>query len=101
MGRREQALAAEGGERRGRQNAGGTGLHERRMEVMPQQQAAPIVVRVVEQPVKSTTVGDVVVGAIGLTGVLLTIALVSGALLGGALIGLKKMRAKNRDPRDD
>jgi len=69
------------------------------MEVMDQ--SGPIVVRVIEQPVKSTTVGDVIVGAVGLTGVLVMIALVAGGLLGGVLIGIKRMRAKNRDPRDD
>ena len=70
------------------------------MEVM-QQPPAPIVVRVIEEPVKSTTVADVILGAVGLTGLLLMIALVAGALLGGVLIGVKKMRAKNRDPRED
>jgi len=69
------------------------------MEVMDQ--SGPIVVRVIEQPVKSTTVGDVIVGAVGLTGVLVMIALVAGGLLGCVLIGIKRMRAKNRDPRDD
>jgi hypothetical protein len=56
------------------------------------QQADPIIVHVVQQPVQSTTVADVLLGAIGLTGVLVLAALLLGALLGGALIGLKARR---------
>jgi hypothetical protein len=58
------------------------------------QSAQPIVVRVIEEPVKSTGVGDVVLGALGLTGVMLLAALLLGAALGGLLIGIKKLRAK-------
>jgi hypothetical protein len=66
------------------------------------QSAQPIVVRVVEEPVKSTGVGDVILGALGLTGVLLLAALVLGALLGGTLIGIKRLRARyNLEPVDD
>ena len=56
------------------------------------QQASPIIVRVVQNPVESTTIVDVLVGAIGLTGVLVIAALLLGALLGGILIGLKMWR---------
>jgi hypothetical protein len=56
------------------------------------QQADPIIVHVVQQPVESTTVADVLLGAIGLTGVMVLAALLLGALLGGALIGLKAWR---------
>ena len=67
-----------------------------------QQTSQPIVVQVVEEPVKSTGIGDVIVGALGLTGVLLTAALVFGALLGAALIGIKRLRAKyNLEPVPD
>ena len=58
------------------------------------QSAQPIVVRVMEEPVKSTGVADILVGALGLTGVMLLAALLLGALLGGVLIGIKKLRAK-------
>ena len=54
----------------------------------------PIVVRVIEEPVKSTGVGDVILGALGLTGVMLLAALLLGALLGGILITIKRLRAK-------
>jgi hypothetical protein len=54
----------------------------------------PIVVRVVEQPAKSTSLGDVIFGALGLTGVLLLAALLLGAALGGILIAVKLLRAR-------
>ena len=54
----------------------------------------PIVVRVIEEPVKSTGVGDVILGALGLTGVMVLAALLLGALLGGILIAIKRLRAK-------
>jgi len=58
------------------------------------QSEQPIVVRVIEEPVKSTGVGDVILGALGLSGVMLLAALVLGALLGGILITIKRLRAK-------
>ena len=58
------------------------------------QPAQPIVVRVFEEPVKSTGVADILVGALGLTGVMLLAALLLGAFLGALLIGIKKLRAK-------
>jgi hypothetical protein len=59
-----------------------------------EQPTNPIVVRVVEEPVETTGISDIVVGALGLTGVMLLAALVMGALLGGVLIGVKRLRAK-------
>ena len=62
----------------------------------------PIIVRVIEEPVKSTTIVDVLVGSIGLVGALLLAAVVLGALLGGTLIGIKLFRARyNLDPVPD
>jgi len=58
------------------------------------QQPPPIIVRVVEQPVESTTVADILMGALGLTGVLILAAAILGLLLGGVLIGLKLLRAR-------
>jgi hypothetical protein len=64
--------------------------------------AQPVMVRVVEQPVDSTTVADVLIGSIGLTGALILVALLLGALFGGILIGLKKLREKyNIEPVPD
>jgi hypothetical protein len=54
----------------------------------------PIIVRVVEQPVESTGVADVLIGAFGLTGALVLTAVVLGAVLGGILIGIKLLRAR-------
>jgi hypothetical protein len=54
----------------------------------------PIVVHVVQQPVKSTTVADVLVGAIGLTGLLILLAALLGGLFGALLIGLKLLRRR-------
>jgi hypothetical protein len=54
----------------------------------------PIVVRVVQQPVESTTVADVLVGAIGLTGVLVLVAVLLGGLFGAVLIGVKLLRRR-------
>jgi len=66
------------------------------------QAAQPIVVRVIEQPIESTTVADVLIGALGLTGVLLLAAVLLGALLGGILIGIKRFRSHyNLEPVPD
>ena len=58
------------------------------------QSAQPIIIKVIDEPVKSTGVGDIILGALGITGVLLLAALLLGALLGGLLIWIKKVRAK-------
>jgi hypothetical protein len=58
------------------------------------QAGQPIVVRVVEQPVRDTSIADVIIGAIGLTGFLLITAAVLGAALGAVLIGIKLFRTR-------
>jgi len=66
------------------------------------QASQPVIVRVVEPAVESTTVADILVGAMGLTGVMLLAALLLGGLLGGVLIGVKKFRARyNLEPVPD
>jgi hypothetical protein len=66
------------------------------------QPANPIIVRVVEDPVESTTVADVLLGSLGLAGVLILAAAVLGLLLGGVLIGIKLLRARyNLEPVTD
>lgn len=66
------------------------------------QQPEPIIVRVIEEPAKSTTIVDVLVGSLGLTTVLLLAAIVLGAVLGGILIGVKLLRARfNLEPPPD
>lgn len=59
--------------------------------------SSPIMARVVEQPVDSTTIGDVIVGAFGLTGALILVALLLGGLLGVAMIAYKKIRTRGRE----
>ena len=66
------------------------------------QSSEPIVVRVIEEPVETTGLSDILVGALGLTGVMLLAALLLGAALGGVLIGIKRLRAKyNLEPVPD
>jgi uncharacterized protein YacL len=65
-------------------------------------QSSPIMVRVVEQQVESTSVSDILIGALGLTGALLLAAAVLGLLLGGVLVGIKLLRARyNLEPVPD
>jgi len=61
-----------------------------------------IIVKVIEEPVKSTTIVDVLVGSLGLVGALLLAAVVMGAILGATLIGIKPFRARyNLEPVPD
>lgn len=65
-------------------------------------QQNPIIVHVIQQPVESTTIGDVLVGAIGLTGVLVLVAILLGGAFGGVLIGIKLWRRRlNVEPASD
>jgi hypothetical protein len=63
-------------------------------------QQNPIVVRVVQQPVESTSLADVLIGAIGLTGALVLLAVVLGGAFGGLLIGLKLLRRRRMEDID-
>ena len=65
-------------------------------------QPQPLIVKVVEPAVESTSIADILVGALGLTGAMLFAALILGAALGGLLIGYKKLRARlNLEPVPD
>jgi hypothetical protein len=65
-------------------------------------QQGPIIVQVVQTPIESTTVSDVLIGAIGLTGLLLLLAILLGGMFGGALIGFKILRRRlNVDAADE
>ena len=71
------------------------------MEVM-MLQPTPIIVQVVQQPVESTSLSDVLVGAIGLTGALILLAILLGGAFGGLLIGVKLLRRRlNQEPASD
>ena len=61
---------------------------------MLQSRQDPIIVRVVEQPVRETSIADVIVGSLGLVVVMLLAALLLGLLMGGLLIAFKRLRAK-------
>jgi hypothetical protein len=66
------------------------------------QASQPVIARVVEPAVESTTVADILIGALGLTGAMLFAAILLGAILGGLLIGIKKFRARyNLEPVPD
>jgi hypothetical protein len=67
------------------------------MKMLPQN---PIVVHVVQQPVESTSLADVLIGAIGLTGALVLLAVVLGGAFGGLLIGLKLLRRRRMEDMD-
>ena len=60
-----------------------------------QPQQNPIIVRVIEEPVDETTIGDVIFGSLGLVGVMLLSALLLGLLLGGGLVVYKRLRGKD------
>jgi hypothetical protein len=71
------------------------------MEMMIIQQA-PIMVQVVQKPIESTTIADVLIGAFGLTGLLVVVAILLGGALGGVLIGVKILRRRlNIEPPPD
>ena len=71
------------------------------MEMMMLQQT-PIIVQLVQQPVESTSLADVLVGAIGLTGALILLAVLLGGAFGGLLIGVKLLRRRlNQEPASD
>ena len=66
------------------------------------QTSEPIIVRVIQEPAKSTTIVDVLLGSLGLVGALLLAAVVLGAILGGMMIGIKLFRARyNLEPVPD
>ena len=65
-------------------------------------QQNPIIVQVVQQPVQSTSLADVLIGAIGLTGALVLVAVLLGGAFGGLLIAVKLLRRRtNHDAASD
>ena len=66
------------------------------------QPSNPIIVRVIQEPAETTTIGDVLLGSLGLVGALILAAAFLGLLLGGMLIGIKLLRARyNLEPTID
>lgn len=64
------------------------------------QPVTPVVVRVVEEPTRETTVADILLGAVGFVGFVLIAAAVVGLVAGGLFILFRVWRAKHTDPRD-
>jgi hypothetical protein len=54
----------------------------------------PIIVKLVEEPARETTVVDVLLGSIGVVGVVVIAAAVAGLLLGGLLVWNQKRHGK-------
>lgn len=57
----------------------------------------PIIVKVVEEPARETTVVDVLLGSIGVVGVVLIAAAIAGLALGGLLVWNQRRRGKALD----
>jgi hypothetical protein len=58
------------------------------------QPPSPIIVKVVDAPVRGLGLGDVILGAVGRTGVLAIGALVFGLLLAAAVIAYRKRQSR-------
>jgi ABC-type dipeptide/oligopeptide/nickel transport system permease component len=57
----------------------------------------PIIVQVVEEPARETTVVDVLVAAFGITGILTLVAVIAGLALGGLLVWIQRKRGRALD----
>lgn len=65
------------------------------------QSQTPVIVHVVEQPARQTSITDVVFGSIATVAVLLLIAAALGLVLGGGIILFKRLRHRDGiDPED-
>jgi hypothetical protein len=60
-----------------------------------QSQPAPVIVRMVEQPVHQTSITDLVFGSLATVVVLLLVAAALGLVLGGAIILFKRLRQRD------
>jgi hypothetical protein len=56
--------------------------------------STPIIVKIVEAPVRGLGLGDVILNAVGLTGALAVAALALGLLLAGVVIALRRARSR-------
>lgn len=56
--------------------------------------STPIIVRVVDAPVRGLGLGDVILNAVGLTGALAVAALILGLVVAGAVIVLRRAQSR-------
>lgn len=57
-------------------------------------QVSPVVVRVVEEPTRETSVADILMGAVGMVGIVLLAALVCGLVFGWIFFLFRKARTR-------
>jgi hypothetical protein len=65
------------------------------------QQPAPVIVRVVEQPVHQTSIADLIFSSMATVAVLLLAAAMLGLVLGGILIALKRLGVRDGLPTQE
>jgi membrane protein CcdC involved in cytochrome C biogenesis len=56
--------------------------------------ASPIIVKIIEPPVRGFGLGDVIINAVGLTGVMVIGAVVLGCVLAAVIIGYRKFQVR-------
>jgi hypothetical protein len=56
--------------------------------------STPIIVRVVEAPVRGLGLGDTILNAVGLTGALIVGAVILGLVLAGSVIAYRRARSR-------
>lgn len=61
------------------------------------QPITPIIVKVVDEPTRETSVADILMGAVGMVGFALLAAAVVGLLAGGILVYVKHLRRHARE----
>jgi hypothetical protein len=54
--------------------------------------ASPIIVKILEPPVRGLGLGDIIINAVGLTGVMVIGALVSGFVLAAVVVWYRKLQ---------
>jgi hypothetical protein len=59
-----------------------------------QSPATPIIIKVMDTPVRGLGLGDVILNAVGLTGALAIAAVVFGVILAAMVIGYRKLQAR-------
>lgn len=65
-----------------------------------QPSASPIIVELLDAPVRGLGLGEVILNAIGLTGALAVAAVVLGLLLAGVVIGYRKVQSRRKTDKE-